>query len=112
MHIKTIYGNALKGKSNDTAHYQIIANYVYMRLKTLFSTLDIPDDTIDEVCELIYDHYNIHNVSVDQIVNAIINYVNCYDKFPEKSLISKDLDVLLEDFRETYYDVHNEEFLI
>ena len=112
MHVKTIYGNVIKGKSNDTAHYQIVANYVYMRLKTAFDILDITDDTIDEVCELIYDHYINHNVSVDQIVNAIINFINCYDKFPEKSLISKEVDVLLEDFRETYYGVHNEEFII
>jgi hypothetical protein len=78
-----------------------------MRLKNVFDEYNIDSMTTDEVCELIYRHYSEENYSIDQIINAIVNFTNCYDKFPEKSLLNKDIDVLLEDFLETYYDLKN-----
>ena len=110
MHVKTMYVNALKGKATYPAHYQIAATYIYMRLKNVFDEYNIDTTTTDEVCELIYRHYSEENYSIDHIINAIVNFTNCYDKFPEKSLINKDVDVLLEDFLEvyeTFYDLKN-----
>lgn len=109
MHVKTMYVNAIKGKAIYPAHYQIVATYVYMRLKNVFDEYHIDSTTTDEVCELIYRHYSEENYSIDQIINAIVNFTNCYDKFPEKSLLNKDIDVLLEDFLETYYELKNAE---
>ena len=110
MHVKTMYTNALKGKTLYPAHYKIAAPYIYMRLKDVFNEYNIDDTTTDEVCELIYRHYSEEEYSIDLIINAIVNFTNCYDKFPEKSLINKDIEVLLEDFleiHETFYDLKN-----
>ena len=58
MHVKTMYINAIKGKALYPAHYQIVATYMYMRLKDVFDEYNI--DSMKYITLLWRNHYEIH----------------------------------------------------
>ena len=88
----------LCSKYQEEAEAVSIQIYILNRLKCIQGIIYVSDETLNEASEIICMHFIDSDVSVDCIINSIINYVNKYEKFPNKEYLKYDIEGILEDF--------------
>lgn len=88
----------LCNKYQEEAETVSIQLYILHRLKCIQSLINVSDETLNEASEIICEHFQKEDLSVDCMINSIINYVNKYEKFPNKEYLKYDIEGILEDF--------------
>ena len=90
-----LYNKAIKdGLTTD----EIVYLYVAHRLQVLYTRNDLTSDIFNVLADFIIDNYTKNNYSIDQLINAIINYINAHNEYPMAIVLNDDALALLEDY--------------
>lgn len=84
----------------DTTQEYIIKGYITIRLLPLEGVVGISKDKINRITDFLYTHFIDNEYTIDKMVNAIYNYINIVKYCPSDTLLTDNIEILLEDYAE------------
>ena len=85
---------------DDTAEETIIYLYLAIRLKPLLGVAKIDGPKINNIADILADHYFDREISLDLLINVVYNYINTHKKCPSERILSDDIEALLKEYAE------------
>lgn len=84
----------------DIAEEEIVNLYCATRLRHLLEIAGITKNRLNNIIEILVDHYFDHDISLDYMINAIYNYVNATKQCPSDKLLTTEIDTFINDYNE------------
>lgn len=89
--------------SDEIAEEQIVMLYLAIRLKPLLGKHYITEEDINDYAEELSNQYFTNRISLDLMINAIYNYINCNRVSPDLCDLQQDIIEFLETYNEEQF---------
>lgn len=84
----------------DIAEESIVYIYCATRLRHLIGIAGITENRLNNIIDILIDHYFDYEISLDYMINAIYNYVNATKQCPSDKLLTTEIDTFINDYNE------------
>ena len=92
------------GLVGDFLEEEIAYLYTGIRLKPIYTTLNMKKNAFDDLCNTIVQHFVNNDYSLDCIINAVYNYINENETYPANRLLNDNIEMFLQKYCKSIED--------